>query len=112
VGRSDALGIFIKWQEEQVLLRCQGSFPTHAFAFEGRITALRDNEIRISDGQMRELVVRLTNDLAFSYADSREVTGKEAMDYPSCVVVMFGEIPLTGDPDTIAFAEVSPLRES
>lgn len=111
VGRSDALVIFKKWQDEKVSLRCQGSFAKHAFGIEGRISLLTDTEIRINDSIRQQLTVRLGDKETYDYADSREVTGETARNYPSCIVVVFGEVPEREDPDTISFAEISPSRK-
>ena len=111
VGRLDAIVIFGKWREEKSRMRCQGSFATHAFAMEGIIQMASDSEVRmIAGNNLTQVVVKLTDDLKFNYADSREVTGDEAKNYSSCLTLCFGEVPDEGPIDTIAFAEITQLR--
>jgi hypothetical protein len=111
VGRLDAVVIFKKWSSEGTPIRCQGSFATHAFSMEGTIETVSDNELRmIAGNKLTQAVVKLTDDLHFNYADSREVAGDEAKHYPSCVAIAYDPIPDEGPADTIAFAEISLAR--
>ena len=111
VGRLDAVVMFKKWSSEGTHIRCQGTFATHAFAMEGKIEAGADNEVRLVVGnELTQLVVKLTDDLHFNYADSREVAGEEAKNYPCCLAIAYDPIPDVGPVDTIAFAEVSAAR--
>ena len=78
---------------------------------EGTIYAASENEVRMTAGsKLTDLVVKLTDDLNFDYADSREVKGQEAEHYPSCVAIAYEPIPDEGPADTIAFAEISSTR--
>lgn len=111
MGRSDAIVIFGKWRDEKTGIRCQGSFPTHAFAIEGIIETASNDEVRmIGANKLTQIVVKLTDDLKFNYAEAREITGDEAKNYPACLTVGFGEVPEEGSMDTIAFAEISRSR--
>jgi hypothetical protein len=107
----DAAVILNKWSSENVQVRCQGSFATHAFAMEGMIEAASDDEVRMTAvNKLTQVVVKLTDDLKFNYADSREVTGDEAGNYPSCVAIAYEPMSEEGTVDTIAFAEISATR--
>ncbi len=117
IGRSEVLIIVGKWKDEKTRIRCQASFTKHAFSIEGIIDRVSEFELRLvnehsttTKGPLMQLVVRLTDDLIYGYADSREVTGDAAKFYPSCLTIGFPPIPEVSDPDTIAFAEISPNR--
>jgi hypothetical protein len=111
VGRLDAVVIFQKWSSECTLVRCQATFASHAFAMEGTIKAVSGNEVQmIAGNELTQLVVKLADDLHFNYADSREVTGDEAENYPCCLGIAYEPIPDEGPADMIAFAEISPAR--
>lgn len=111
VQRLDAVIIFEKWNEEKTRIRCQGSFTTHAFAIEGKIELASYDQIQlIAETPLVQIVVNLNDSLMFSYADSREVTGKEAINYKCCLTIGFGEVPKQGPIDTIAFVEINPER--
>ena len=90
VGRSEVLDILRKWRDERLPVRCQGSFESHAFASEGKITMVSEVEVRMeSDSRLIQAVVRLTDEMDFNYMDSREISGDEARNYPSCIVIAF-----------------------
>jgi hypothetical protein len=111
VGRLDAVIIFKKWCDEKSPIRCQGSFATHAFGLEGLIASTRvDEVVLVGSTLLTQIVVKLTDELTFNYADSREVTGEEAENYSSCLTVGFGPIPEVGPVDSIAFAQITPKR--
>ena len=117
VGRSDAVVILGKWKDEKTRIRCQASFSKHAFSMEGVIDRVSEVEMRlvversiIPQGPLMQLVVRLTDDLVYGYADSREVSGDAAKFYPSCLTIGFPPFPEVSDPDTIALAEISRDR--
>jgi hypothetical protein len=111
VQRSDAVVILGKWSDEQSRIRCQGSFSTHAFAVEGKIERVTAHEIRmIAGNELTQVVVKLTDEVTFNYADSREITGNEARNYPSCLTLGFEDVPEEGLVDTISFAEISESR--
>jgi hypothetical protein len=112
LGRLEAVDILEKWREEKTPLRCQGSFSAHAFAIEGIIDTAAENEFRLIAGtnMLTQVVVKLTDALIFNYADHREITGKEAKYYPSCLTIAFPPIPEEGPANTIAFAEISEDR--
>jgi hypothetical protein len=79
----------------------------HAFSLNGWITFADETEVRVRSSldSTSELVVRLKpTGLSFDYMDSREVMGREAQEFESCLVIAFGHIPEEGDLDTIAFA--------
>ena len=104
MGRSEALDLFRKWSSDKSLVRCQGSFPMYAFALNGRITIVDDHKLRIiSDDTKSELVLKLTPDLDFHYADSRKVTGV-AKEYDSCVAIFFSPVLSEQTPDSISIA--------
>jgi hypothetical protein len=115
IGRSDALDIFGKWRDEKLQVRCQASFESHAFASEGRVTAVSQTEVRMqSENKLAEVVLRLSDEMTFNYMDSREISGDEARNYPSCIVVAFASpdvvLPDGKTRDLISFAEISPQR--
>jgi hypothetical protein len=115
VGRLEVLDIFRKWRDERLPVRCQGSFESHAFASEGEITMVSATEVRMgTDSRLSEVVVRLTDKMDFNYMDSREISGDEARNYPSCIVIAFlppeAELPTDQTIDMISFAEISSHR--
>jgi hypothetical protein len=98
-GRAEALDIFRKWFAERALLRCEGHFSTVAFSLRGRFLAVDDDELRIlADDTASELVVRLTPQVGFGYADARGI-GIPNSEYDRCVVIFFGSA-------TVAIAEI------
>jgi hypothetical protein len=98
---------------QRTVLRCQGSFVTHAFSLKVRILDLHQNEIRLmADDMQSELVLRITDRVEFAYADNRIVTGREAEDYVCCVLALFGPTLSVGAADSVAFAELKGASES
>jgi hypothetical protein len=78
-----------------------------AFSFRARVMDLHPGEVRfLSDDTHVQFVLKVTEDLKFSYLDSRSVTGQEAVDYECCLVAFFGPVPPEGVADSIAFAEI------
>ncbi len=68
---------------------------------------MRQGEVRFrSDDTQLEFVLTIADKLLFDYADSRTVTGQEAIDYECCLIAIFGEVPNEGPADTLAFAEI------
>jgi hypothetical protein len=107
IGRNEALDLFRKWLAEGSLIRCQGSFPIFAFSFRSKVVGVSSGEVRLMSADTNtEFAWRMTNGIRFDYADSRTVTGQEAIDYECCLVVIFGEVPDEGDADSLAFAEI------
>jgi hypothetical protein len=108
VRRDEALDLFAKWFRERSLLRSQGSFPMYAFSFKARVVDLHPDEVRFrSDDTQVEFVLKLTDSLVFDYADSRTVTGQEAIDYECCLIALFGVVPDEGPANTLAFAQIA-----
>lgn len=106
MGRSEAVDLFRKWSVDGAVVRCRGTFSRFAFGLDGRISISPDGtEVRVvSDDRRSEIVVRLSEELEFGYADSREVTGSEK-EYEACVVIFTNPpVPQVGTPDTIAIA--------
>ena len=111
IGRSDAIALFRKWLDERPLIRCQGSFPMHAFSLRGRISVANDSEIRLmADDTESEVVLKITDTMEFGYLDTRDVVGAapSELDHECCLVVFVGPVGEEGDPppDSIAFAQV------
>lgn len=105
--RSEALDIFKKWHAEHAVIRCQGSFPNHAFGMSGRITSLSDREMNIiADDKESEVVFQFDSVGEFGYGDSRSVTGREAEEFECCILIFMAPIPDEGVGDHIALAEV------
>jgi hypothetical protein len=72
-GLDDVLNMFRVWQSDAVLLRCDFSFDRFAACFRARVRDVADKEIKFwSDDTFAELVLRLTPDLLFEYADPRD----------------------------------------
>jgi hypothetical protein len=110
-AREEIWDLFRKWFTERTILRCQGSFATHAFSLKARVLDLHQNEIRLmADDMQSELALRITDRVEFAYADNRVVTGREAEDYVCCVVAFFG--PTGREADSVAFAELKRASES
>ena len=105
MGRSEAIDLFRKWATDGATVRCQGAFSRFAFALDGRISISPDgNELRIiADDPSSEIVIKLSHELEFGYADSRVVTGAEK-EYESCVLIFIDPVPPVDTPDTIAIA--------
>ena len=107
IGRNEALDLFRKWLDDGATIRCQGSFPIFAFSFRAQVVGLSSGEVRfMSMDTHTEFVWKVAGGIRFDYADSRSVTGQEAIDYECCLVVLFGEVPAERPADTLAFAEI------
>jgi len=98
------MDLFRKWSSDESTVRCEGNFPMYAFSSNGRIVKVDDGELRVMSDDMRsELIIKLSPELDFHYADSRHVTGV-AKQYDSCVVMFFSPIEAEGPHDTISIA--------
>ena len=99
-GLDEVLNMFHVWHSDAALLRCDFSFDRFAGSFRVRVRNVVGNEIKFwSDDTFSELVLRLTPDLLFEYAEPRNVP-EEAAQFACGLVV---SLPST---DSISFLEL------
>ena len=88
-GLGDVLSMFRVWQSDSALLRCDFSFAGFAACFRARVRDVADKEIKLwSDDTFSELVLRLTPNLLFEYADPRDFP-EEAKAFSRGLAILF-----------------------
>ncbi len=100
VSREDVLTMFRVWQADGALLRCDFSSERFAACLRARVREITDSEIKLwSDDTFSELVLRVTSDLRFEYADPR--------DFPHEATVFVRGLEFSWpNKDTIRFLEL------
>lgn len=103
-GRQEVTDILRRWRDESLWVRWAGSFATFAFASVGQIVSISEKEIRLASRDKRsELVLRLSAEMHFEYADSRVVSGN-AKKYEECVMLFLANATEESEPDSISLA--------
>ena len=103
-GLSEALDMFRVWQSDRALLRCDFLLTKFAACLRARVIDVSDNDkVRLlSDDGFSEVVLPLSAELDFEYADSRDFP-EEAALFSRGLVVFF---PAPSKPDKVLFLEV------
>lgn len=77
VSSSEALDIFKKWHGEKTRLRCQIVLRTVKVACTAVVFSVSESELMLTSDDLRtELIVPLTHDQKFAYADARDAPEK------------------------------------
>jgi hypothetical protein len=102
-GLEEALVMFRVWQSDRALLRCDFLLTKFAACLRARVIDVSDDKVRLlSDDSFSEVVLPLSAELDFEYADSRDFPEEVAV-FKRGLVVFF---PGPRKPDKVLFLEV------